>query len=118
MRRIKIDCHLDPMGGLVMRPTGLAVWSAFNAHMVLAGRKNDGRAADAYIQEVSAEVLLEYMSKTQRRHAKRGYTVTILLDPWVFGCLLGEDACEVDVTKPIWRQSPEKQKAYIDAIRW
>ncbi len=112
-RRIKIDCSIDPFGGLKMKPAGLSVWSAFNAHMVLAGHANDGEAATAYLQEASDETLAEYLSPAQIRHVKRGYLATILMDPYDFGCLLGEDAQEVDVTKPIWRRSAADQRAYV-----
>lgn len=115
MKDIKIDCHIDPFGGLKMKPVGLSVWSAFNAHMVLAGHPNNGEAATAYIQEASDETLAEYLSPKQIRHVKRGYTATILMDPWVFGYLLGDDACEVDITKPIWRRPADEQKAYVIA---
>lgn len=113
MSRIKIDCHIDRFGGLKMKPAGLSVWSAFNAHMVLAGYPNDGEAATAYIQEASDETLAEYLSPAQIRHVKRGYPAAILMDPYEFGCLLGEDACEVDVTKPIWRRPADEQQAYV-----
>ena len=94
MRRIKVEVQQDRMGGLLLTPVSQRVRQQMRAHT----REWHGHASDTALIDRDYDVehfIRTYLSPQQGRDVRQGWPVTILMDPWVFGHMVGYDFHEV-----------------------
>lgn len=85
---MKILARLDRIGNLTLEPASKRIRKLYKRE--LSGF-SDGTV---FVQE--CEDLSEYVPSRQHRWLREGHTVCFLMDPWVYGNLVGYDACEID----------------------
>jgi hypothetical protein len=95
MKTIIVEVSRDRMGSIIVEPIRESYRLTYAAHM----REMTGRSTcQAYIPEHCAEEFInECCPKWHRADLRNGYAVRFRLDPWIFGNLLGYDACEVSL---------------------
>jgi hypothetical protein len=87
---IKIEAFDDRWGDVILRPVSQKHCEAYMQHMYGIGTKSDDCSVFTRLEDVAP-----YMPKAKLRDLQNGWGVVFLMDPWVFGHLLGYDAHEV-----------------------
>lgn len=91
---MKVNASIDRMGALHLEPVSQKACTAYSKHMEEMTGHYD---CTAYIQndwDVDS-FIAEYVPPSKRRDLHGGWDATFLMDPWIFGHVLGYDAHNV-----------------------
>lgn len=93
-RGIKVEVVEDRMGNVIVTPVSKKVRRKIEKHLELFGE----RGAEVFMQEGDpAEQFKAELTAAQRREIEQGWTVTMIVDPWVYGHWRGWDVHEVEL---------------------